>query len=436
MVTTDPHPDTMPVAVPRLGRGGPPVRQAWAAYAISQAGSGIGTGALPLVAILLLDASDWQISLLAAVAGIAGAAAVVPLGPWVEFHRKRPVMIGADLLRGVALLSVPIAAWVGGLTFGQLCLVAAAQTVGTILSSAASTAFLKSLVPGDSDRLVLINARWESTMWTASTLGPPAGGVLVSWLGALAALVVDAVSFLLSAVTLGRIRHRETAPAAPAGGRHSVAKMTAGWRHIGAQPVLLRLFVHALVFGGCIVASTPLIAVLMLRDLGFSPAQYGIALGVPCAAGVLGSVLAPRIIRRAGLMPTLLVAGAARCLWMAVIPFAPGTTVGLVLIVAADTLLLLCAGIFNPAFSTYRLRAVADGYLARVTAAWAVSSKVAQPIVIAAAGVVAAAVGARTALLGLAGVLLASLIVLPWCSWTTHDLAAGIGPGRTTGVQP
>lgn len=415
MVTADRRPTTRAEPVPTLRGSSPQVRQAWAAYAISQAGSGIGTGALPLVAILLLDASDWQISLLAAVAGVAGAVAVVPLGPWVEFHRKHRVMVGADLLRGVTLLSVPVAAWLGGLTYGQLCLVAAAQTVGTILSSAASTAFLKSLVPGN--RLVLVNARWESTMWTASTVGPPAGGVLAAWLGALASLLVDTASFLLSAVMLARIRHREPAPAVPERGRHSTAEMTAGWRHIAAHPILLRLFGHALVFGGCIVASTPLIAVLMLRDLGFSPAQYGLALGVPCTAGILGSVLAPRLIRWAGLMPTLLVAGAARCLWMAVVPFAPGTTAGLALIIAADTMLLLCAGIFNPAFSTYRMRAVTDGYLARVTAAWAVSSKVAQPLVIVAAGVAAAAVGARTALLGLAGVLLASVVLLPWHAW-------------------
>jgi hypothetical protein len=419
MATTEPHTDAMPT----LRRSGPQVRKAWAAYAISQAGSGIGTGALPLVAILLLDASDWQISLLAAVAGIAGAVAVVPLGPWVEFHRKRPIMVGADLLRGVTLLSVPVAAWAGGLTFGQLCAVAAAQTVGTIVSSAASTAFLKSLVP--SAQLVTVNARWESTMWTAGTLGPPAGGMLVSWLGALAALLVDAASFLLSAVALGRIRHREPAPAATEAGRHSRAEMTAGWRHIAAHPVLFRLFGHAMVFGGCIVASTPLIAVLMLRDLGFSPAQYGLALGVPCAAGILGSVLAPRIIRRAGLMPTLLVAGAARCLWMAVVPFAPGTTAGLVLIIAADTLLLLSAGVFNPAFSTYRMRSVADGYLARVTAAWAVSSRVAQPVGIAAAGAAAAAFGARTALLVLAGVLLASIVMLPWRAWRADSAGSG-----------
>jgi hypothetical protein len=85
--------------------------------------------------------------------------------------------------------------------------------------------------------------------------------------------------------------------------------------------------------------------------------------------------------------------------------------------------------IFNPAFTSYRMAATADGYLARVTAAWAVSSKVAQPIMIAAAGLAAAAFGARIALLVLAGVLLASVVILPWKAWRT-------APDGQTGTRP
>lgn len=81
---------------------------------------------------------------------------------------------------------------------------------------------------------------------------------------------------------------------------------------------------------------------------------------------------------------------------------------------------------FNPAFSTYRMQAIEDGYLARVTAAWAVSSKIAQPMVIVAAGLAAAALGARTALIVLAGVLLASVVLLPWNAWRP-----GPGPERS-----
>lgn len=403
------------------------VRQVWAAYAVSQAGSGIGAGALPLVAILVVDASDWQVSLLAAMAGIAGAVTVMPLGPWVEFRRKRPTMISADVLRCATLASVPVAAWLGNLTFGQLCVVAAAQTVGTIASSAASTAYLKHLVP--SGRLAVINSRWETTMWTASTAGPPVGGLLVSTVGALATVLVDAVSFAVSGLILAWVRRREPRPASPERGRHSVAEMTAGWRHIAAHPILRRLFAHALTFGGCIVASTPLIAVFMLRDLHFSPAAYGLALGLPCAAGVLGSLMAPRIIARAGLMRVLLVGGAARCLWMGFIPLAPGTPAGLAMIVGADTALLLCAGVFNPAFATYRMQVTAGGYLARVAAAWAVSGKIAQPVMIAAAGLVAAVLGARTALLALSAVLLATVVILPWRAWPPRHPPAVTGPG-------
>ncbi|WP_436528395.1 MFS transporter [Actinoplanes sp. HUAS TT8] len=418
-IGVDPH---LP---PASGGAQREVRQAWAAYAVSQAGSGVGAGALPLVAILTLDASDWQVSLLAAVAGVAGAVTIMPLGPWLEFHRKRPAMISADVLRCVALLSVPVAAWLDKLTFGQLCAVAAAQTVGTIGSSAASTAFLKHLVPAA--RLTAINSRWETTTWTASTAGPPVGGLLVSRFGALATVLVDAASFAASAVFLARIRQPEPRPAAPRQGRHSVWEMTAGWRHIAAHPVLRRLFAHALIFGGCIVASTPLIAVLMLRGLGFRPAEYGLALGLPCAAGVLGSLVAPRIIARTGLMRVLLVAGAARCLWMGIIPLAPGTPAGLAMIVSADTALLFAAGVFNPAFATYRMHATADGYLARVAAAWAVSGKIAQPAMIAAGGLAAALLGARTALLLLAAVLLATIVILPWQAWPRTRRAASTG---------
>ncbi|GAA1581180.1 MFS family permease [Actinoplanes couchii] len=144
------------------------------------------------------------------VAGIAGAAVIVPLGPVTEFRRNRPAMISADVLRLVTLASVPAAAWCGMLSFAQLCVVAAAQTVGAIAASAASTSYLKNLVA--SQRLAAVNSRWETTMWTASTVGPPAGGLLVSWAGALAAVIVDAASFLTSAVILGRARHREPAP--------------------------------------------------------------------------------------------------------------------------------------------------------------------------------------------------------------------------------
>jgi hypothetical protein len=402
------------------GRADPKVgadlRRFWGAYAVSALGSGVGTGALPLVAILVLHATAWQVSQLAVLAGLAGVAVTFPLGARLEFARKRPAMIAADLLRFTALASVPAAALAGRLTYGQLCVVAVAQTAGTIVSTAAATSYLKTLAPPDARAAV--NSRLETTTWTASTLGPPVGGVLATAITPIASVGVDALSFLLSALGWSRIRHHEPPPVATGGGGRT-AEMVAGWRYIFAhrssgRRVLLRLYLNAAVFGGLIMASSPLIAVYLLTTLHLSPLQYGIALGVPCAAGAAGSLLAPKVIRWAGLDRTLVWAGAARCVWMSPMLLArPGTT-GLLLIIGADSALLFCAGVFNPVFATYRMNITADTHLTRVVAAWSITGKVVQPACIAAAGALAAATSIRTAIGVLATLLLATAMLLPW----------------------
>jgi MFS family permease len=337
------------------------IRRFWSAYAVSALGSGIGAGALPLGAILLLDASDWQVSLLAVLGGLAGVAMAVPLGPWIEFHHKRPALIASDLIRFAALASIPAAAWLDVLSYAQLCTVAVLQTAAMIMSNAASQPYLKALVPAC--ERARVNSRLETTTWTTSALGPPVGGLLVSATSPVASIGIDAVSYLLAAFGWRRIRRPEPPPPTSGGRRQRLADTVAGWQYILAHRTLKQLFFNALLFGGCIMASTPLIAVYLLRDLHFNALEYGITLGVPCAAGVAGSLLAPAIIRRAGLGRTLLYGGAARCLWMGPILLAPPATTGLLLIIAADSALLLCAGIFSPLtpavsqFSSLRLPA-------------------------------------------------------------------------------
>lgn len=401
------------------------LRRYWSAYAISALGSGVGTGALPLVAILVLHATDWQVSLLAALAGLAGVAVTLPLATWIEFARKRPAMISADLARFAALASVPAAAAAGVLSYAQLCAVAVVQTAGTIVSLAASNSYLKTLTAAG--QRATVNSRLESTTWTAGTVGPPIGGLLVSWVGPLASVLADAASFLLSAFGWRRIHHREPPPPRPEREWRWLSETVGGWQYILTHRPLALLFGNAMVFGGLVMASSPLIAVYLLRDLHFTPMEYGLALGLPCAAGVLGSLLAPVVIRRAGLTRTLLIFGAARCLWMSPILLAPATLGGLVLIIAADAALLLCAGVFNPAFATYRMGVTADSHLSRVVGAWAMTNKLVQPICIAAAGLLAAAAGIRTAIGVLAALLLTASALLPWTALRHHpDDADGV----------
>ncbi|MBN9619238.1 MAG: MFS transporter, partial [Actinobacteria bacterium] len=145
----------------------------WAAYAISTYGTWLGFGAFSFIAIRVLHASAAEVAGMSAAGLAAGALVAVPMGPWVEFRAKRPVMIGTDLIRFGAQASIPIAYAVGGLSIAQLTCVSVVLSAATIAFTAASGAFLKALVePAD---LLSANARFESTSWSASVVGPTLG---------------------------------------------------------------------------------------------------------------------------------------------------------------------------------------------------------------------------------------------------------------------
>ena len=407
---------------PRPRRSGD-FHRLWGAYSISELGSALGSGALPLVAVLVLHVSTFQVSMLAALSGIASATIALPLGSLIEFRAKRPVMIAADLLRFAALGSIPLAAMLGVLSYEQLCLVGVLQTTCNIAFGAASGAHLKALVPPE--ELLAANSRFETTFWTATSTGPPLGGLLISWLGATATLAIDAVSFLLSALGIRALQAPEPAPPIKATDHHWRRDITAGWAYIFSHRDLTALFWNAMLFGGCIMLAAPLMAVFMLRDLGLAPWQYGLALGLPGLGGILGAMCTPRLTRRFGDRTILLTFGVLRTLWLGILPFAPVGTTGLVVIIVADFLLLFCAGVFNPTFVTHRMRATTDTHMSRVTTAWSISSRTVQPLFIVAGGALAAATSPRFALASAAVVLLTRGLLLPWR--TDPDAPRGVG---------
>src|ERR1700732_5181113 len=131
----------------------------WTAYAVSAVGSSLGFSALPLIAILVLHSGPTEVSVLSASGLAVGAMVAIPLGPWVEFRRKRPVMVAMDLTRFAALMSVPVAFAFGWLSIVQLLVVSVIVAAANIAFTAASGAYLKALVrPED---LIVANARFE-----------------------------------------------------------------------------------------------------------------------------------------------------------------------------------------------------------------------------------------------------------------------------------
>lgn len=397
----------------------------WASFAISTLGTWVAFDAFPLIAILVLHASAAKVSLLAAAGLAAGAALAVLLGPWVELRRKRPVMIAMDLIRCAALMSVPVAYVLGWLGFAQLLIVSVIVAAAGIAFRAASGALLKSLVAPEN--LLVGNGRFESTTWTATLLGPPLGGAAIGLFGPVITVVADAVSYLLSAAGLRAIGVREPRPARDNRRRFRTGDLLDGWRCILAHRALRRLFFNTILVGGLIMATAPLLAVLMLGRLGFSPLEYGLAFGVPCAGGLAGSRLAQPLVGRFGQHRVLLVAGALRACWSIGLVFIRPGLAGLLLVMGVELGLITCMGVFNPVFATYRLEQTDKDKVARTLSAWSVTSKASVAALTALWGVLASATSPRAAV-GLAGaLLLATPLLLPR---RAHEPAAGLAPGR------
>jgi MFS family permease len=375
----------------------------WAAYAASTFGTWLAFDAFPLIAILVLHAGPTEVSVLAAAGLAVGAAVAVPLGPWVELRRKRPVMVAMDLTRFAAVMSVPAAFALGWLSFAQLLVVSVIVAAADITFMAASGACLKALVcPED---LLVANGRFESTTWIATVLGPPLGGAAIGLFGPVTTVVADAVSYLLSAVGIRAIGGGEPRPVRTDAPRLRAGDLLEGWRYILGHPALRPLFFNTILVNGLIMATSPLLAVLMLGRLGFTPWQYGLAFAGPCVGGLIGSRLARRLVARFGRHKVMFTAGALRACWSFGLAFIRPGAAGLVIVIAAELGLITCMGVFNPVFATYRLDQTATDRVARTLSAWSVTSKATIAAMTALWGLLASITSPRTAI-AIAGLLI------------------------------
>ena len=383
----------------------------WTAFAVSTFGTWLAFDAFALIAIIVLHSGPTEVSVLAAAGRAAGAAVAVLLAPWVEFRRKRPMMVAMDLVRFAAVISVPAAFVLDWLSFAQLLIVSVIVAAAEIVFRAAGGACLKALVrPED---LLVANSRFESTTWTATALGPPLGGAAISMFGPVTTVLVDAVSYLFSAIGIGAIHGREPHPVRADVARLRVGDLLEGWRYILTHPTLRPLFFNTALVNGLIMATSPLVAVLMLGHLGFKPWQYGLAFGVPCVGGLIGSRLARPFVARFGQHKVMFTAGALRACWSIGLAFIHPGIGGIVLVIAVQFGLVTCVGVFNPVLATYRLNQTEADRIARALSAWSVTSNITIATLTALWGLLASITGARTAI-AIAGVLLlATPLLLP-----------------------
>ncbi|TGA97082.1 MFS transporter [Streptomyces sp. MZ04] len=383
----------------------------WSAYAVSTYGTWIAFGAFPLIAVRVLHAPAFAVSVLEA-AGLAVAAVVAfSLGPWIEYRAKRPVMIAMDLIRFAAMASVPIAYVLDLLSYGQLLVVSVVSGTANIAFTAASGAYLKHLVP--SDQLLVANGRFEGTSWVATAAGPPLGGALIGLLGPVITVMADALSYLLSALGVLRIRGGDVAAPRDRATRLRGADLLGGLRFIFRDHALRRLFLNQILVGGLIMATAPLLSVLLLGQYHFPAWQYGLAFGIPALGGFVGARLSARLVTRYGRHRMMIVSGWLRSLFPLGLAFVRPGVPGLLTVIVVEGLLITCMGIFNPIYATTRLQRTPAELTAQILSTWSAIGKLLQAALMVIWGILATLTTPLAAITFSGVLLLATPLLLP-----------------------
>jgi predicted MFS family arabinose efflux permease len=275
----------------------------WAAESVSQVGSQFSVVVLPLLAALTLDASALAVGVLAAAAGLPHLLFGLFAGAWVDRLPRRPLMIAADIARFALLLAIPLAAWLGILSIQLLIVIAFLVETGTVFFDVAYLAYVPDLV--EREALVEANSRLEASASAAQVIGPAFGGTLVRLLGAPNAMLIDALSYLVSAVLIVQIRRVDEAPRRTSDHgilREIIEGIAALWR----DPVLRAL---ALASGIVNLGGFTFLAVYVLyltRTLGLDPGAVGLVFAMGGIGALIGSVAASPIRNRLGTGPTLI----------------------------------------------------------------------------------------------------------------------------------
>ncbi len=274
---------------------------------VSKVGTQVSYLAIPLLALHELDASATQIGYLGALGSLPFLLFALPVGAWVERRTRRPVMIAADLARLVLLATVPLAWWQDALTLPHLYVVVLLMGIGTVFFDISVGAYVPHLA--GRENLLEANSRLSTVTASAEIAGRSLGGFLVAVLTAPFALVIDTLTYVVSACCLLLIKKPETAPARLPD-RNLRREMAEGLSFVFRHPVLRALAQETSFSNLCLRMIITLVPVLVVTDLGLSDVWAGVFLAVGGVGVLLGSMAARRISTRFGYGPALCLVGA------------------------------------------------------------------------------------------------------------------------------
>jgi MFS family permease len=388
-------------------------KRLWAAQIVSAFGSRITRTALPIIAITTLDQPEAIIGILAAMQLAPGVVLAMFAGGFVDRGDKRKILIGADLFRALAVASLTLTWALGILSMVHVILVGAAVGAASALFQITDTAYLPTLI--SKEQLAEGNAKIESTEAIAEITGPASAGLLIATIGAPLAIVVDAFSYLWSALWLRRIKARAE-PAPPKNpDRRRGDDIRVGMRAVFGHPYVRWIVISHMVWSICGGFFMSLYSLFCLRELGLSKALFGVVIAVGGIGSLGGAVTSRWLVRVLGLGPMLVLASAMSLSCAVFIPLASGSLVVVLVLLMAHQLL---SDGFAVAFViqavTLRQTVLPKNMLGRANAAIHVCTASLLPISALAAGFLAEVIGTRDAVwVGVSIGVLPPLLLLP-----------------------
>ncbi|GAB0105188.1 MFS transporter [Nocardia sp. JMUB6875] len=371
-------------------------RRWWAGVTVSAFGTAVSSIAIPLAAVLTLHASTFEVGLIAAAGTVSWLLFGLHAGVWVENLRRRPVLIGCDLLRAGLLLSIPVAAFAGVLTLAQLVAVAFGMGLVTVVYGVARQAYVPFLV--GREQLVAANGRIESTQSAASAAGQLLGGVIVTAIGAATAVLIDVFSYVVAVVSMTSVQARESAPVPPDPGSGTWQRLVEGLRYVLSDPLIRVLAATAAIINFTDAAFTALLAPYLVHELHGGAVVVGVVMAVAQAGAVGGAALSDRVVRTAGPVRALYATVVLLPVCALLLPLPLPGPFGFAAVAIGLTTTSGLAAVAGIIMRSYRQAAVPAGLLARVSGSIRFLTWGVMPLGALAGGALGSALGDRAAL--------------------------------------
>ncbi|MFG1813731.1 MFS transporter [Kribbella sp. NPDC049174] len=383
----------------------------WIADAVSMVGSSVTALALQVVAVVTLQASGTEVGILNAARWLPYLLFGLIAGVIVDRYRRQPILVGADLARAAVLGVIPLAALLDVLSLPLLIAVVLVFGTFSLAYDAAHQSFPPSLVPAE--LLTPAYARLEQTSAVAQTGGPVFAGALIKLIGAPAAILVDAASYLISGIVLATVRPRTPEVAVGTGQPRNLRReiregLSWVYRDSALGPLTATSHVW-FVFQGLL---TTVFVLFVLKTLGLSAFWLGVTYAALGVGALIGATASGWVGRRFEVGPTIIA-----CRWLSPLaylsaPLAGDNSAGIVVLCAGQFILGLSFGIDSPTEMGYRQSITPPGLLGRMNGTTRSFNRAAIVIGAPAGGLLADHLGTRTALwIGVGGMVVQAVLL-------------------------